>query len=93
MKTIAGMKLLNEVHWRQAKYGNVSDIFSKQEAHSSAVLTTPSMQKILVILPGWGEVRHDIETFDITNLPLVKRMECKANGKSEYFRYGRDIIC
>lgn len=51
-RDIAGMENLSMGHWREARYGDSNDLFSEQEAHSSVLLTSPSMQKYLAVVPG-----------------------------------------
>ena len=55
-RDIAGMEDLSMGHWRDALYGDKYDMFSEQEAHSSVLLTSPSMQKYLAVMPG--ELEH-----------------------------------
>jgi hypothetical protein len=51
-RDISGMEDLSMCHWGEARYGDSNDLFSEQEAHSSVLLTSPSMQKFLAVVPG-----------------------------------------
>ena len=51
-RDIAGMERLSMVHWREAHFPSEKDLFSEQEAHSTVLLTSPSMKMYLGIVPG-----------------------------------------
>jgi hypothetical protein len=64
VRDIAGMENLQSVHWREVWYEDKKDLFSEQEAHSSVLLTSPSLHKYLAVVPGWGSAEKEIEIFN-----------------------------